>query len=227
MADRVGALTYDCDGDGPSGLTFADSAPAPKAKPGCSTCRGLPALLLICTISAALMQGTGMAAAGDLQEPVPVVVGTVADPALAPHAQRTKMVMEVVRQRVTDRYPGLSRQARDMRYRIVISDALNPGEAGRHDGSARTITLHPSLGADPAMLTYVFAHEIGHAIWHGMPQPDRQAAIAEYAAEVAAGHMQPDDVGEVFATLTARVATGRLVQFMPETQRYIRRRICQ
>jgi hypothetical protein len=165
MAARVGALTYDCDGDGPSGLTFADSAPAPSRKPsGCTSCRGL-AMLLICTATSALMQGAGTAIAGDLQEPVPVVVGSVADPALAPQAARTRAMMEVVRQRVTDRYPGLSRMARDMRYRIVISDALEAGEAGRHDAATRTITLHPSLGADPAMLSYVFAHEIGHAIW--------------------------------------------------------------
>ncbi len=183
-------------------------------------------LLLACAALAAPLQ-----AAESAPPPGRVAVEIMPDlrPENIPAAMRTQAILRVLGARAAARFPGMSRQAALKGYTVIVADRLLDavGANGLHDGARKTIYIHPRLAGDIDRLRYVYAHEIGHAIWHHMPLPDRRDYLAEYGREVAAGTLPRVDAEELFADLVARIALGLLVDRLPETQRYIRGRLCQ
>ncbi len=183
-------------------------------------------LLLACAALAAPLQAAE-------SSPPPGRVAVVIQPDLRaeniPAAMRTQAILRVLGARAAVRFPGMSRQAALKGYTVIVADRLLDavGANGLHDGARKTIYIHPRLAADIDRLRYVYAHEIGHAIWHHMPLPDKRDYLAEYGREVAAGNLPRTDSEELFADLVARIALGLLVDRLPETQRYIRGRLCQ
>ncbi|MDT8389443.1 MAG: hypothetical protein RRC34_02930 [Lentisphaeria bacterium] len=162
--------------------------------------------------------------------PVRIEIAVPADSEHYPAAARTAATLAAVNDRVKIKYPGLARYARERGYRVVVDTLPTADDGsqiqGRHTGGRRLIEIHHDLWASPARLAEVYAHEIGHAIYEGLSHIERQAVVAEYAA-ARRGGMPDVDINEVFAELTARIATGRLSTRLPETQRIIRRRICK
>lgn len=182
------------------------------------SCKAAAAVIAVLLLSCSVFAGN------QPPPPVPVRIDVDAGSELYPAARRTAAVVQTVNQRIIDKYPGLSRYAREHDYTVVIAD-LPDGIRGRHNRPRRTIELDVALGADPQTLSYVYAHEIGHAIYEELPHIERQEVAAEYATELEAGRMRSASLPEVFAELTARMASGMLVDVMPKTQKLIRRRI--
>lgn len=141
-------------------------------------------------------------------------------------ACRTAAIAEQINAAVRARFPGLSRYASQREYQVAITD-LPDGVFGRHTPALQLIQLDWTLGTDPERLKFVYAHEMGHAIWTGLPEPDRRLVVDEYAAACRAGEMPAGDVAEIFADLVARFATGRLVERLPRTQKMLREKLCR
>jgi hypothetical protein len=182
-----------------------------------------------CTALAALLLAACTALADPVQGRCPVIVSPDIAPANAMQARRTAAMLVAVGARAAERFPGLSREAADKGYTIVVADRILDavGAQGLHDGGRKTIYVHPKCGADLNRLRYVFAHEIGHAIYTNMPIPDREAYLSEYQAERDAGRLPDTNAEELFADLVARIGLGLMVDKLPATQRYIRGRLCQ
>lgn len=169
---------------------------------------------------------TVCAALATAPPPVRVEVNVAKDSEHYPAAMRTAGTLEVINHKVRHKYPGLARYARERGYRVVVTDL--PGDIqGRHTGGRKLIEIDYALGITPARLAHVYAHEIGHAIYEGLSHVERRIVVKEYAAAKRAGGMPDVDINEVFAELTARIATGKLSTKLPATQRIIRLRICK
>jgi|GEM_PF-524040 DNA helicase-2/ATP-dependent DNA helicase PcrA len=98
--------------------------------------------------------------------------------------------------------------ARHLGYEVIDDPALRENELGLCDGSLAIIRLNASLS--PAMRTYVFAHELGHAALHaqwntpdtaetlGIEWDDREGA-AIFVPEFYHGSRQDEREAEAFA----------------------------
>lgn len=107
----------------------------------------------------------------------------------------------------------------------LVVDDPSPALVGHTIPATRTVTLRPSA-TDPAHTEWLFAHEIGHAIWFG-ELDDRQRAsyrLARGIGDHVPEHVDPphrfdsveEDYAEVFAWLTLGTDVRSAVAAPPE-----------